>query len=239
MGEADKKKTKHDAFDKRLRRIERWLRRCAEACRCGALGAAIMEIECMEAETREFRKELWEKAEDEAAPARPRSLKKAVFACVRVTFLSAALVLAAGLPLSVEQDRPFHGFQPESLALLTSTESDILNALRESLSSRNSGTIVLSIELPEEAGEPAPPNFGAAAAETTAPARAPAVKVLETKPPAPETSIMTPEPVETQATPTVEEVLSLIQVGQMALRVSEPAVKILPAQANQGNQGKR
>jgi hypothetical protein len=228
MNEADKR-VKHSEFDRRLGRIERWLRRCVEACRCGALGAAIMEIECMEAETREFRRELWEKARDEAAAVRPRPLKKAVLSCVSVVSLSAVFVLAAGLPLSIEQDRPFRGFQPESLAILTSTESDILNALRESLSSQNRGTVVLSVELPDEDAEP--PITGAAAAETTAPAqRAPAVKVLETRP---VVTAAIPEPAETRPTPTVEEVLSLIQVGQRALRVSEPAVRILPVPANQ------
>jgi hypothetical protein len=232
MDEAGKK-TDKNVFDKRLKRIERWLKRCVEACRCGAWAEAIMEIGCMEAETREFREELWEKAENEAARIPERSLKKTLFCCLKVASLSAVFVLAAGLPLSTEQDRVFYGFQPDSIALLTSTESDILNALRETLSNRNTGTVVLSIELPDSIELPAQASPGAAAAETERPARrAPAVRIAETAA-APSAAIPASEPKE-QESPTVEEVISLIQIGQRALRVSEPAVTIMPVLTNQG-----
>jgi hypothetical protein len=233
MNESDKK-TDQNPFDKRLKRIERWLKRCVEACRCGAWAEAIMEIGCMEAETREFREELWEKAECEAARIPQRSLKKTLFCCMKVAALSAVFVLSAGLPLSTEQDRAFYGFQPDSIALLTSTESDILNALRETLSNRNTGTVILSIELPESIEPPVPRSLGAAAAETEMPARrAPAVRIAETAGTAPPEATPAPEPKE-QEGPTVEEVLSLIQIGQRALRASEPAVTIMPVLTNQG-----
>jgi hypothetical protein len=221
MDEAEKQAIS-GAFEKRLGRIERWLKRCARACQCGAWSSAMMEAECMEAEAREFRERLWSAALREVSGARAKPLKERIFSCVRVVSLSAVFVLAAGLPLSIDQDRPFYGFQAESVALLTSTEGEILSALRESLSNRNTGTVVLSIELPEAPVISDEPRPGVAAARTTPiPARAPAVKIVEKAP--------EPAPVPAQTGPTVEEVLSLIEVGQRALRVSEPAVRIVPA----------
>jgi hypothetical protein len=189
-----------------------------------------MEAECLEAETREFRERLWKAAMREVSGARSKPLKERVFRCVKVASLSAVFVLAAGLPLSIDQDRPFYGFQAESIALLTSTEGEILTALRESLSSRNTGTVVLSIELPDASVTPESseePRHGAAAAQTTpVPARAAVVKIVEK---APEINQSEKEKEKAPAGPSVEEVLSLIEVGQRALRVSEPAVRIVPA----------
>jgi hypothetical protein len=220
----DSKKMLNDAFEKRLRRIERWLKRCVEACRCGAWGSAMMEIECMEAETREFRQQLWNTVASEASGKRPRPLGKAVSAYARVIALSALFVLVTGLPLAIDQDMSFYGFQAESLELLTSTEGDILAALRENLSSRNTGTVVLSIELPDAApdAETAGPGEAAAAVQTELPRKRTAVvKVVEAAPETIQEEEKAP-PAETGSS--VEEVLSLIQVGQRALRDSEPAV---------------
>ncbi len=54
------------SLERRLRRIERWLKRCMAACRCGSWSSALMEIECMEAETQGFRDDLWKTVEAEA-----------------------------------------------------------------------------------------------------------------------------------------------------------------------------
>lgn len=235
MSDSDKK-TVNDAFGKRLRRIERWLARCVEACRCGEWGSAMMEIECMEAETREFREQLWETAAGEAAGKRLRPLGKTVFAYARVIALSALFVLVTGLPLSIDQDRPFYGFQAESLELLTSTEGNILAALRENLSSRNTGTVVLSIELPPPDTAPEAPRPGEASARTVPQRRrAAVVKVLEEAPQMTQADQEEKKdtPAKAEDGPSIEEVLSLIQVGQRALRVSEPAVRIVPVPNDQ------
>jgi hypothetical protein len=236
MDKAGNKLT-NKAFEKKLKRIERWLKRCMVACKCGSWNSAMMEMECMEAETREFREELWIAASCESAGISRRPVKKAVLEYARVLSLSAVFLLATGLPLSVDQDRPLYGFQTESFALLTSTESEILDALRESLSSRNSGTVVFSVELPEEAPIP---TGAAAASVIEAPiprARARVLRIGDTLPEMtqqPESEgekelIKRDEnPSSEPAVPSVEDVLSLIQVGQRALRVSEPAVRVIP-----------
>ena len=234
MGDGDKI-TVDDAFEKRLRRIERWLARCVEACRCGAWGSAVMEAECMEAETREFREQLWKTAAREAYGKPRRSMGKAVAAYARVDSLSALFVLMTGLPLSIDQDRPFYGFQAQSLELLTSTEGDILAALRENLSNGNRGTVVLSIELPARDPAPEAPRPGEASAQTAPMRRAPAVKVIKAAPRVTRPGQEEKEgpPAKSETGPSIEEVLSLMQIGQRALSASEPAVKVLPVPRDQ------
>jgi hypothetical protein len=228
---AEKKRI--ETFERKLSRIERWLKRCLSACKCSSWSSAMMEIECMEAEAREFRSELWNLVSGEGA-GRPRGLfREALFVHARAVALAVALVMAAELPLSKDQDRPLQAFSGESIALISSTESDILAALRESLSNQNAGRVVLSIELP--APDEGLKNAGAAAAaepEMTAPSRepvqaAPTTVAFSSK----ENEAQSESGVEEKAPdagPTVEEVISLIQIGQRALRVSEPAVRVVP-----------
>lgn len=220
--------------EKKLSRIDRWLKRCAAACRCGSWSSALMEIECMEAETKGFREELWDIAEREAEGRVRRPLRKKLFTSLRVAVLASVMVVAIGIPLSMDQDAPFRGFSGSSVAVLTSTESDILAALRASLSSRNADRVILTLDRTEEAG-PEKIQRGTAAAEDWS-ARKPAARSARgTKSedltwagaekgsasvsPAGQTAVKEPS---------AEEVISLIQVGQRALRISEPAVRILP-----------
>jgi hypothetical protein len=194
----------------------------------------MMEMECMEAETRGLREELWRAAECEAASLPRKSARSVIIRQIRVAVLAALFVMAAGLPLSVDQDRPFQGF-PDSVALLTSTESDIIEALRESLSSRNTGRVLLSVELPDPASDNARRTVGVASAAETVSAKLPVHTVkavrqaVQQKPDVSyEGEKVDEQPVKTPTSPTIEEVISLIQVGQRALRVSEPAIRIVP-----------
>jgi hypothetical protein len=222
--------TSDGLLEKRLKRIERWLKRCVAACRCGSWGSALMEIECMEAETRGFREDLWRTAEAEAdgRPARPRAYSACFLA--RVAVISLVFVMAAGLPLSIDQDRPFQGFDTESVALLTSTESEILSALRQSLSSANEGRVILSIELPAERSEPlAVP--GTAMADDGLTEEAPETRPILRDPASlrPRVEIIAAEvPEERDDEPSIEGILSLVQIGERALRMPEPAVRGIP-----------
>lgn len=223
-------------LEKRLGRIERWLKRCMVACRCGSWSSALMEIECMEAETRSFRDDLWRAIESEANAVPKRSPISRVFFLSRVAAISIIIVLAVGLPLAVEQERPFGGFDVGSVAVLTSTESEILSALRSSLSDANEGRVLLSVEMGENpAAPPVPAGVAMAAEERVDDVPPENNPVRRQERPAPQRTtrveIVATEPVGTGSTaqegPTVEEVLSLLQIGQRALRISEPAVRII------------
>ena len=235
----------HGSVDKRLSRIDRWLKRCMAACRCGSWNSALMEIECMEAETREFREELWDIAVREAEGRVQRPLRSRVFAGVRAVVLALVMVMSIGFPLSVDQDAPFRGFgsQGNSVAVLTSTENDILEALRTSLSNRNADRVVLTFDRTkdEEAGSV---SKGAAMAGDRQNRIVVSGTVSRPFSSRNESNLKSGDSSSVEGVagvsgnaavrqtttkePSVEEVISLIQVGQRALRVSEPAVKIVP-----------
>jgi hypothetical protein len=213
-------------MDRRLKRIERWLKRCVAACKCGSWGDALIEIECLEAEAREARGELWLAAEEEAGEASRRRFGPFFAKGLKVASLAMAMVLAAVIPLSTEFDAQMPGFpEPmESFAILSGPESDIINALRESLSSGNSGRVTITVELPAKSPEPAPKRGAALAAESVLAAAKPQSDPTAVEPREEPASPPVPE----ERRPSVEEVVSLIQVGQRALRVPEPAVRVMP-----------
>jgi hypothetical protein len=137
----------------------------------------------------------------------------------RVSSIAMLIVLASVFPLSLDQDRPFDAFSGDSIEVLTSSESEILNALRQTLSSSNSGVIVIEVEArPEPArvakGSPVTDQIKQALTAESASAGEPPLQAAEEQ--------IAPESHE----PSVEDVISLIQVGQRALRISERGVGV-------------
>jgi hypothetical protein len=189
-----------------------------------------MEMECMEAESKGLELELWRLSEEEASAGSSVRFGQRALSCLKITSLAMVIVLAAVIPLATERETGLADFAAPAgtVSLLTSTEKDIIDALRQSLSNANRGRILMTVEIPEPAA-PNPSERGAAAAAER-PASAPAVravaKVDDPGPPAPEVSA--PPEVAAQVRPSADEVISLIQVGQRALRVSEPAITIMP-----------
>jgi len=217
---------KNTLMDSHLKRVERWLKRCITACKCGLWSDALAEAECLEAETKGLREKLWSAACDDAQDIPDYGVANSLLATFKITFLAMAMVFTAVIPISLDSESGVLEFAPqrESVVLLSSTESDIINALRESLSSGNSGRVVFSIEETPEEITTAKQHRGAAmaterserASKTTA-----SVSVEQ-----PQTLVV--EEIKTARSPSAEEVISLIQVGQRALQSSEPGVIIVP-----------
>jgi hypothetical protein len=193
-----------------------------------------MEMECMEAEAKELREDLWRTVGCEANPAELRSLPSYFLAGVKVLSIAMLIVISSVLPLSVDQDRPPVFFEGEADEILTISEGEILNALRQTLSVGNKGTIALyedsravGMSGPELAME-----MEVRGAVKAVPAAEPRRTVAKAAPAA-ELNRMTEEtaPInEASASrePSADDVISLIQVGQRALRVSERAVSVYP-----------
>ena len=217
--------SKDALMDRHLKRVERWLKRCIAACKCGSWRDALVEAECLEAETKGLREKLWSAAEDEVLGVPEDSVAHSAFATLKIAILAVAMVLTAVIPISLDPESGALQIAPqfESVALLSSTESDIISALRESLSSGNSGRVVISVEMPQEVTTTGPERGAALAAERTKPAPRNASALIVEYP-------QTPVEEEAKAArrPSTEEVISLIQVGQRALRSSEPAVIVVP-----------
>ena len=210
------KDSKSALMERHLKRVERWLKRCITACKCGSWGDALAEAECLEAETKGLREKLWTAAADDALRVPSRGMGHSLFAALKIVVLALAIVLSAVIPIAFDPESGVLEFAPqrESVVLLSSTESDMINALRESLSSGNSGTVVISVEIPKEVTAAPESRRGAAMAAET---------ISEPHP---------QEPVEEEIPavrrPSADEVISLIQVGQRALRSSEPGVTVVP-----------
>jgi hypothetical protein len=211
-------------MERHLQRVERWLKRCVAACKCGSWSDALAEAECLEAETKGLREKLWSAAEEEALGVEKHGAAHCVFAVLKVATLAMAMVLTAIIPISLDPEAraPIAFPSAESVALLSSTESDIINALRESLSSGNSGRVVLSVEIPEKIPVPASERGAAMASEKSIPSPRRDVEITF------QPAVPAEEAAEAERRPSVDDVLSLIQVGQRALRASEPGVTVVP-----------
>jgi hypothetical protein len=204
-----------------LKRVERWLMRCVAACRGGSWCDALSEAECLEAEAKGLREKLWLAAEDEAAGADRIKAGARFFLLLKVVTLALVMVLTAVLPISTDiGPMPLDtAYAPETFEFLTSEESDIINALRKSLSSGNRGASALA-DLPKEAAPVVAVKSGAAMASEKEPA---AEEVKASPQEAAEEVKMTVDSIRRLS---ADEVIALIQVGQRALRVSEPGIKV-------------
>jgi hypothetical protein len=137
------------------------------------------------------------------------------------------MVLTAVLPTSMDAARVSRdtAYAPETFEFLTSAESDIIDALRESLSSGNRGVVVVVADAPNVLKKTVPVpaavagKSGVAMASEAEPARA---EVVKPSPRAAEAATA-----DVPRRPSADEVISLIQVGQRALRVAEPGIKVV------------
>ena len=215
-------RSKNALVDRHLKRVESWLKRCVVACKCGSWGDALAEAECLEAETKGLREKLWDATRDEALDIPEQGMMHSVFATVKITVLAMAMVLSAVIPISLDAEFGSGALnfasQGESVVLLSSLENDIINALRENLSGGNNGRVVISLEAPQTATT-AESNRGAAMAAERA---GTAPRIAEPPQAADE------EDAASHRRPSAEEVIALIQVGQRALRSSEPGVIVVP-----------
>jgi hypothetical protein len=85
--------------------------------------------------------------------------------------------------------------------------------------------VILSVEIPEDVSLPAKDRGAAAASEKTQAYAVRAVEEMAEKIP-PQGDVV--ETIKEARHPSVDEVISLIQVGQRALRISEPGVTVIP-----------
>ncbi|MDR0764375.1 MAG: hypothetical protein LBE65_02130 [Synergistaceae bacterium] len=209
-----------NGVENHLKRVERWLGRCVAACRGGSWRDALSEAECLEAEAKGLREKLWRATEAEVAGADKIRGCSRVVAPLKVAALALVMVLTAVLPISTDIGplSPETAYAPETFEFLTSDEGDIINALRKSLSGGNRGEAALTAETPKETAPAAKAKRGAAMASEA--------KEVKASSRAAETGEKIKMTAESPRRPSADEVITLIQVGQKALRVSEPGIKV-------------
>lgn len=124
-------------MEKRLMRVQRWIDRCMEACRCKAWNSAIAELECARAELDSASREIWEEASETQIRMQPRWLYGSKTVLLHVVPVSILILFLAVGPTSMESF-----LSPTSLAIepspsvewVTADEKVLLENLRKNLS---------------------------------------------------------------------------------------------------------
>ena len=177
-------------------RLQRWLDRLTAACENKKWKSAVAEADCLSAELRMVRDELWEKAEESVEPK--RSFTCASFGA-RSFGIAMAIVCLCTFPIAVESGKPQNiaalptGAENkfEEFTLVTAEEKELLQMLRANLKESN-----VAIRKAEKEAPAAKRKLTARMVErqiTDVPEKVPAQRADRIKP---------------------EELLTLIQIGE-------------------------
>ena len=115
------------------------------ACENKKWKSAVAEADCLSAELRLVREELWEKAEESAAPKRSFSFRTCASFGARSFGIAMAIVCLCTFPIAVESGRPQNiaalptGAENkfEEFTLVTAEEKELLQMLRANLKESN------------------------------------------------------------------------------------------------------
>lgn len=203
-------------------RLQRWLDRLTAACDSRRWKSAVAEADCLSAELKQVREELWKEAENETVKT-PFSVRAgdAVFFGARSVVIALLIICLTTIPISVESGklspsvpRTFSSVPAGNygeFAIVTTEEKELITMLRRSLNDSNVAA-VRAAEVRPQAPKKAPvPAVRAAVREL--PAKVPVQQAQV--PQKPENRIKT------------EELLTLIQIGEKNLRGGEPAIRII------------
>lgn len=200
---------------RKIARLQRWLDRFSAACESRRWDSAIVEADCLSAEVREIREELWDMLENGETAKQGIFSRNAVTMSLRSVVIALFIILVSTMPLAVEADKPLTAAVAtapadsgsEHLSWVTEEEDQLLEALRADLNNNNTSAIMF-------AASPAP----SAAKNTGAKKTLPAVR--------PETRKSTQGAV-SDAGLDAEDLLALIQIGERALRGGDPVIKVI------------
>ena len=193
-------------------RLQRWLDRLTAACENKKWKSAVAEADCLSAELRMVRDELWEKAEESVEPKRSFNFRTCASFGARSFGIAMAIVCLCTFPIAVESGKPQNiaalptGAENkfEEFTLITAEEKELLQMLRANLKESN-----VAIRKAEKEAPAAKRKLTARMVErqiTDVPEKAPAQRTDRIKP---------------------EELLTLIQIGEKSLRGDTPAIKII------------
>ena len=193
-------------------RLQRWLDRLTAACENKKWKSAVAEADCLSAELRMVRDELWEKAEESVEPKRSFNFRTCASFGARSFGIAMAIVCLCTFPIAVESGKPQNiaalptGAENkfEEFTLVTAEEKELLQMLRANLKESN-----VAIRKAEKEAPAAKRKLTARMVErqiTDVPEKALAQRADRIKP---------------------EELLTLIQIGEKSLRGDTPAIKII------------
>ena len=126
------------------------------ACENKKWKSAVAEADCLSAELRLVREELWEKAKESAAPKRSFSFRTCASFGARSFGIAMAIVCLCTFPIAVESGRPQNiaalptGAENkfEEFTLVTAEEKELLQMLRANLKESNEAVRTAEKEAP-------------------------------------------------------------------------------------------
>lgn len=195
---------------RKITRIQRWVDRFAAACDSSRWDSALVEADCLSAELREAREELWNRVENPESVKHRIFSRNAVSMSVRSLGIAMFIVLVSTMPLAVEAEKPWTAAAVtpaatdagEHLSWVTQEEEELLQILRADLSGNNTAV---------------------AAQKASVPVKPAAKPIIKKSASAAEVKPAQKNPAEMPA----EDLLALIQVGEKALRGGEPVIKVI------------
>ncbi|MDY2985842.1 MAG: hypothetical protein SOR75_10990 [Synergistes jonesii] len=200
----------------KITRLQRWLDRLAAACESRKWNSAVAEADCLSAELKQVREELWEEAEAENVKI-PLSVRAGnmVFSGAKSFAVAIIIICLTTLPIAVESGIPsmsaslpsVSAGRSEEFAIVTSEEKELLTMLRRSLNDSNVAVRAAEIRSPDSKRAFSSVPVQKRANAPTAPAQA-GLKAENNK--------IKPE-----------DLLTLVQIGEKSLRGGEPAIKIV------------
>lgn len=197
----------------RIKRLQRWLDRLSSACDNKRWDSALVEADCLNAEVHELRSEIWETLQNSANIPKSIFTREALSLSFRTVVIAMVIVMLSTIPIAVESNKPWipahtannNQEREQKLNWVTDEELELLRIIRADLSDKNL-LRPLSVQAPTRK-------------ETIkAAASAKNVNFVQQK---------TARNVESDVTIAPEDLFSLIQIGEKALRADTPAIKVL------------
>jgi len=198
-------------MEKRFRRAQRWLERCIEACKKEKWANAVADVECARAELETAREELWAAVSRKEEARGKTGIKHMLPLSARSAVLAILLVMSAAVPLSTGTGTTSDKRAEKAVTLewVTADEKKILSELRRSLSDMNMVRVVED-QVRSVARNKIDSGRDVAEAETSKPPEAPQTERKSPHEPGHGTSA--------QLEVAIEEILSLYEIGQRALK---------------------
>jgi len=196
-------------MERRVAGIIRWLERCINAYKGGAVESALMDAECARADIETLRGDLWKKIKGRHS-VRTRRLN--FFKMAETLFLTIGIMLITATPLALSQSeyaREDRANGPFVLEWVTPDERELLGNIRK----RPDDSLAMAL-IPEETI--VEPVEAKAAPRTVEPAkrRSQEPPPLRSEQKKPETSL------------TYDSILSLIETGERAMKSEPPAIRV-------------
>lgn len=200
-------------------RLQRWLDRLTAACGNSKWKSAVAEADCLSAELKQMREELWLQAEGQKEEPLSIKLKNCMAFGGKSFGIAMIIVCLCSFPIAMESGgQNMTASIPtgaeskyEELALVTTEEKDLLKMLRSNLNENN-----ITVQTAQKRSAETKKNYAA-----KVPVQLPAAKPQAVRAPIPAKADSGKKSIK------AEDLLTLIQIGEKSLRGGSSVIKMI------------